>query len=200
MILAGCGAIVVIFVSAFLIFEDDHDTYAEELDVGVNESVQDTTFYVDIKGAVKKPGVYEVYSGDKIIDAINLAGGLTKSANTSNINLAQSLKKEMVIYIFTNAEIKNNSSKSSCDTTCQMEVVEVNNCADNESSSAISGKVNINTASKEELMGIPNIGSSKADAIIEYRKTNKFMTIEDIMQVSGIGSSVFDKIKDYLTV
>ena len=161
------------------------------------------SIFIDIKRAVKKPGVYETDENSKVIDAITLAGGLKSNADTSNINLSQHLKDEMVIYIFTENELKKSDEKIACDTTCKTEVIEVNNCT--EKTSSVNNEkndklININTASKEELMSLSGIGEAKADAIIAYRNEKQFATIEDIMEVSGIGESVFATIKDSITV
>lgn len=164
------------------------------------------SFYVDIKGAVKKPGVYLVSDVNIVQDVINFAGGLKSGASTDNINLSERVKEEMVIYIFTKKELKNSNQANLSTTSCTTNVIEVNKCdtnttsAPNNSNTTQNTLVNINTASKEELMTIPNIGASKADAIIIYRAETKFNSIEDIMNVSGIGESVFVKIKDYITV
>lgn len=167
----------------------------------------DESFYVDVKGAIKKPGVYEFNEGDKIIDAINKAGGLLKTANTSNINLAKKLSSEMVVYIFTNKEL---TTKKNNTTTIPftIETIEINNCVVSTTTTKeiittteeTNKLININNASLEELMTIPGIGESKALSIINYRKENTFNTIEDIKNVSGIGDSLFAKIKDYITV
>ena len=57
---------------------------------------------VDIKGAVVTPGVYELDNGNRVIDVINLAGGLFEYSDTSLINLSKKLTDEMVIIIYTN--------------------------------------------------------------------------------------------------
>lgn len=170
------------------------------------------SFYVDIKGFVKTPGVYLVSDDNIVQDVINLAGGLKSGASTNNINLSEKVKEEMVIYVFSKKELKKNNQTNLSDTSCTTKVIEVNKCdtpstnstqTSNSTSSKPSSQntlVNINTASKEELMTIPNIGASKADAIIIYRAETKFNSIEDIMNVSGIGESVFVKIKDHITV
>ncbi len=160
--------------------------------------------YFDIKGAVKKPGVFSFKEGDKVIDAINMAGGLTKNGTTANINLSQKLKNEMVIYIFTKSELT--TKKTTTTTTkpvstapCKCETIEVNNCLEKEENNET--KININTASIEDLSTLPGIGSSKAQAIIKYRNDNgNFTKIEDIKNVSGLGDALFDKIKDYITI
>ena len=176
----------------------------------VNEEIDDTSdlIYVDIKGAVKKPGVYQVKSNSIVNDVIKLAGGLTSGATTKNINLSQKITNEMVIYIFKKSELTTTKESikcdTKCDTKCEPKIIEVNNCIttttsiNNESNE--NSLININTASKEELMNLSGIGESKADAIIEYRNKNKFIKIEDIMNVSGIGEAAFAKIKDNITV
>jgi len=150
--------------------------------------------YVDVKGAVKKPDVYEFENGARVIDAINKAGGLTKNGNTSNINLSQKLIEEMVVYVFSNTEIKKGSDKITCDTTCQCTTIKI----DGEEAS---GKVNINTATQSELMALPGIGESKAKAIIDYRNHNGlFKELTDLMKVSGIGQSTYDNLKELITI
>jgi len=168
---------------------------------------QENKLYFDIKGSVKKPGVYEFTQGDKIIDAINKAGGLTKNATTNNLNLSKKLTNEMVIYVFSKNELTTTKAyeQVSNASECKCETIEINNCVDknttNESSNNETSKININTDNKEKLMTLSGIGSSKADAIIEYRtKNGNFKTTEDIMNVSGISKTTYDKIKDTITV
>ena len=164
------------------------DVTTEEV---ITSKEEKNNFYVDVKGEVKNPGVYFVSEGMLVIDAINLAGGLTKKACTDDINLSMKLTKEMVIYI----NNKNNFTTTTKVTELNdVKITNKTNTNDNK------GLVNINTASKEELMSINGIGESKANSIIEYRKENKFNTIEDIKNVSGIGEKFFEQIKNYITV
>ena len=168
---------------------------------------EEVKLYFDIKGSVKKPGVYEFTQGDRIVDAINKAGGLTKNATTNNLNLSKKLTNEMVIYVFNKNELTTTKAFEQVNNVaeCKCETIEVNNCVDknttNESTDNETTKININTDSKEKLMTISGIGSSKADAIIEYRtKNGNFKTTEDIINVSGISKTIYDKIKDTITV
>src|SRR5690625_7994085 len=66
-----------------------------------DKSEEDTEvqFKVDIKGEVNNPGVYEVKSDYRVIDVIQIAGGLTQVADESKINLAQKVTDEMVIVV-----------------------------------------------------------------------------------------------------
>lgn len=159
---------------------------------------------IEVKGAVNNPGVYELDKNSRVIDAINIAGGLREDANTSLINLSKKLTDEMVIIIYTNYEIENyNASK----VKTEYVYIEVESCPDKindacikEYSETNSGLVNINTASLEELTSLPGVGEAKAKTIIEYRNKQKFNTIEDIQNISGIGASLFEKIKNHITV
>ena len=189
--------------------EDNFVANNEIITKEVNEVAkqEEVKLYFDIKGSVKKPGVYEFTLGDKIIDAINKAGGLTKNATTNNLNLSKKLTNEMVIYVFNKNELTTTKAFEQVKNVaeCKCETIEVNNCVDknttNESTNNETTKININTDNKEKLMTISGIGSSKADAIIEYRtKNGNFKTTEDIINVSGISKTIYDKIKDTITV
>lgn len=199
LIVSGCLLVVLVSFVIIYYFNDNNEEIIES-GLVIKETTKESVdnFYVDVKGAVKDPGVYLVSAGERVIDAIEKAGGLKKNANTSNINLAKRLESEMVIVVYTNTEVKKGSVKSSCDTECNCEVIEINNCIENEENSA---KVNINTASIEELMTLSGIGESKAKSIISYREENgDFKSIEELKNVSGIGDSLYEKIKDVITV
>lgn len=168
----------------------------------IETSNKEKEFYVDVKGNVKKPGVYKFKDNDRVIDAINKAGGLTKNADTSNINLSKKLTSEMVVYIYNKNEIKKKDSLN-CNNICNVEVIEVNNCIEDVTtvSNAHNDLVNINSAGLDKLITIPGIGESKAKSIIEYRSSNGlFKTIDDLKNVSGIGDALFEKIKDKIIV
>lgn len=199
--------LIVLLIGLIIYFIKMNDKQAYEDTLTFNETTNKTTSevfeknYIDIKGSVKNPGVYEFKKNDRVIDAINMAGGLLKNANTSNINLSQKLTGEMVIYVMNNNEIKNGSKVSSCDTKCKTEVIEVNNCVEENNIEKSNDKININTATIEQFTSISGIGEAKAKNIIEYRNSNgNFKSIEDIKNISGIGEALFNKIKDNITV
>ena len=161
------------------------------------------TIRVDVKGMVKKAGVYELAKDSIVNDAIKKAGGLTSKADTTNVNLSKSLTNEMVIYIPKKEEV----TKS----TVNDALVDKSNSVgfiDNESSNETSKetantstKVNINTATLKDLITLNGIGESKAQAILEYRtKNGNFKTLEDLKKVSGIGEAAYEKIKDNICI
>ena len=169
-------------------------------------------FYVDLKGAVVNPGVYEIEQGKKVIDVVNLAGGLTEEADTSLINLAKQVTNEMVIIIYTKEEVKKAMEEEVIvkivEKECVCPSIQNDACLNQESGQDNSnvgeingGKVNLNTATVEELQTLPGIRESKAKAIIEYREEHgSFQAIEELQEVSGIGEALFEKVKDYISI
>ena len=166
-------------------------------------------FQVDIKGEVRTPGIYQIKEGSRVMDVINMAGGLTENANTTVINLSKKVLDEMVIIIYSNSEVEDFKRTKEVEEQVQKSCVQkeenaVKNDAcieiDNYQDGQVLGKININTATVEQLTALPGVGESKAKSIVEYRNTNgNFNTIEDIKNVTGIGDSLFAKIKDYIT-
>jgi len=172
--------------------------------------VFDEKIKIDIKGQVINPGVYELNKGSRVIDAVNVAGGLTDIANTSLINLSKYLEDQMVIIIYSDEEVLNSNVKEIetvfkvIEKECVCPNIKNDSCIntelDNEQNDENNVLININTGTLEELMSIPNLGEVKAQSIIEYRTENRFNSIEDIMNVSGIGEKLFEKIKTYITI
>lgn len=162
-------------------------------------------YKVDIKGEILTPGIYTLKSNSRVIDVIEMSGGLTENADTSVINLSKKITDEMVIIIYSKSEVKDFKKTKETEKIVQEKCIKKDeNALKNDAcitdSVKISGKVSINTATKEELMTLTGIGDSKAEDIIKYREENgPFKTIEDIKNVSGIGDSLFAKIKENIT-
>ncbi len=170
-------------------------------------------YKVDIKGEITMPGIYTLKANSRIIDVIELAGGLTEEANTSVINLSKKITDEMVIIIYSNEQVKDFEKTKEIEKLVQEKCQQPDEnslkndaCISNSNETPSSeitnnGKVSINTASKEELMTLPGIGESKAKDIIAYREANgPFKSIEDITKVSGIGENTLAQIKENITV
>ncbi len=145
---------------------------------------EDKIIMVHISGQVYNPGIVELELGNRVIDAVKLAGGLKKDADIDRINLAKKLVDEEKIYIPKIGEEISNDMAVASKSSYKEE----------------SGKININTCSKEELIALPGIGEAIANRIIEYRSTAPFKSIEDIKNVSGIGDKKFEAIKELIIV
>ncbi|TAH63777.1 MAG: ComEA family DNA-binding protein [Gottschalkiaceae bacterium] len=159
------------------------DSLKDEVDTEEDIS---QTIIVHIDGEVIRPGVVELNEGARVIDVINIAGGLTQYADEKMINLAKKVYDEEKIYIPKIGE--------------EISQIEITSFSQSNNTSTTQTKININTATKEELQKLSGIGPVIAERIIEYRSTNKFSNIDDIKKVSGIGDKKFDSIKDYITV
>lgn len=157
-------------------FEEGGETSQEE-----EENYSDDDVMVDIKGEVKDPGVYALKSTQRIVDAIQVAGGFLSEADQKQVNLAQKLTDEMVIYI---PKVGEEGVSS---------LPPLNDGND--------GKINLNQATVEQLETLPGIGPSKAEDILSYREeVGSFKAIEDLKEVSGIGEKTFEKLKDLISV
>ena len=148
--------------------------------------------YVDIKGEVLRPGVYEFSCESRIQEVIKKAGGFTEEADETKINLAQKITDQMQMIV------PNVNSKQ------EGGVTEGNSEKGNSSnmilSNAKQGKFNINTATLEELQTIKGIGKKKAEAILQYRKEHgPFRTKEDLLEVKGIGKKALEAIESQVT-
>ncbi len=201
LILLAIIVIAVITVLGYLIESKDNNEvlpYEEsgtvddksDEETGTDEKEKVSLIVVDINGAVKKPGIYELNEGMRVNDAIDAAGGFTEDVNSDyvskNINKARILRDEEKIYI---PCIEDDIS-----------LIEENIADNNANINTFNGKININTASKEQLITLKGIGDAFAQRIIDYRNDKKFSNIEDIKNVKGIGDKTFEQIKDYIRV
>ena len=158
---------------------------------------------VQVSGAVKEPGVYQMKEGSRLYEAIQLAGGLLPNAYDRNLNQAERLSDGQRVYVLTREEVDELVSRGQ-----KPEDLAVLAAGDisGTGTEGVSGKssdglVNINTAGPEELMTLSGIGSSKASSIISYREENgPFEHPEDIMQIPGIKQGAYNKIKDQIKV
>ena len=148
--------------------------------------------YVDIKGEVLRPGVYEFSCESRMQEVIKKAGGFTEEADETKINLAQKISDQMQI-IVPNLHSKQEGGVTEGNS-------EKGNSSNSTPSNSKQGTVNINTATLEELQTIKGIGKKKAEAILQYRKEHgAFRTKEDLLQVKGIGKKALEAIESQVT-
>jgi competence protein ComEA len=138
-------------------------------------TISEPEIFVDVTGAVNKPGVYTLTGKSRVIDAIKAAGDSAPGADLSTINLARVLNDGEQIYV---------------DSTV------VNSSGVRVSKAVRSGPININRATARQLDALDGVGPVIAQRIVDYRKINgSFLTIEDLQKVSGIGAAKFAQIK-----
>ncbi|WHX89829.1 helix-hairpin-helix domain-containing protein [Peribacillus simplex] len=146
---------------------------------------------VDVKGAVKSPGIFTAQAGDRVIDLISAAGSFTDKADKDKVNFAQIVEDQMVIYV---PEIGEEAEG-------KLENIQVGSSGDAVSRRTSGGLVNLNTATQEDLETLAGIGPSKANAILEYRETvGKFKEVDDLKKVTGIGDKTFERLRESISV
>ena len=149
------------------------------------EPLEQELITVDVKGAVKAPGIYDLPVGSRVNDAVQKAGGLTEQADSKSLNLAQKVSDEALVYVPTKGE----------------EVASQQTTSGTASSTSKDKKVNLNKASLEELKQVKGLGGKRAQDIIDHREANgKFKSVDELKKVSGIGAKTIEKLKDYVTV
>lgn len=158
-------------------------------EVAEDAATEGEVMMADVKGAVVNPGVYEFEEGDRVETLIEKAGGLTDDADPNQVNMAQVVEDEMVIYVPVKGEVVAQDPTSEDAST------------PSSGSAETEGKVNINTATMDELMTLPGIGETKAQAIIDTRdEKGGYKDIEEIKDAPGIGDSTYEQIKDLIYV
>ena len=201
-LLLGSGASMVILITLLVgiylmvnkkaqvdttMWEETSLTTTAEAATDATKERAETMIYVDIKGAVKVPGIYQLKNQQRIWDALALAGGVSEEADTTQVNYAQKVKDQMIIYV----PKKGESVAQSLETLQESAPAQQNQ----------EEKINVNTATEAELQTISGIGAKKAQEIIRFRdEQGPFKTVEELKNVSGIGEKTVERLKDMLTV
>lgn len=167
------------------VLKEQHETQVTLEEKQESAEKEPTSIVVEVKGAVRKPGVYAFMAEDRVEEAIKRAGGFTSKADTVDINQAAKLEDSMMIYVRKKGEADKQGQTAAADTP------------GNEQSQG----VNVNQADAAELQTINGIGPSKAEAIITYREEHgEFQQIEDLRNISGFGEKTIERLKNQLTV
>lgn len=149
------------------------------------EPLEQDQITVDVKGAVRSPGIYDLPVGSRVHDAVQKAGGLTEEADSKSLNLAQKVSDEALVYVPSKGEEATSQQAASGTSP----------------STSKEKKVNLNKASLEELKQVKGLGGKRAQDIIDHREANgKFKSVDELKKVSGIGAKTIEKLKDYVTV
>ncbi|MGN1327138.1 MAG: helix-hairpin-helix domain-containing protein [Clostridia bacterium] len=194
------AAIAIVTIGLYIIKQTNEDEYiyyenieAENQETifeeGIDYEKYQEMITVHVTGEVNYPGVVVLKVGDRVVDAIEAAGGEKEEADLNKLNLAYILNDGEKIYVPNKNE---NSENEEYITSGIGEVT---------SNSGATRKININSATIEELTELPGIGEATASKIISYRQENgKFKDIEELKNVPGIGNSKFETIKELISV
>ena len=143
------------------------------------------TVIVDVAGWVRRPGVFEFEPGDRVIDAVERAGGARDGADLTLLNLAAPLADGQQILV-----PKKGDQASGAATTGTTGVP-----------GSTGGLVNINTADAATLETLNGVGPVLAASIIAYRTEHgPFTSVDQLDEVSGIGTATLEDLRSQVTV
>ncbi|MGX7030281.1 helix-hairpin-helix domain-containing protein [Vagococcus zengguangii] len=216
--LIGLGMVVMLVVGGLFIkstqstsntdfvVEKQFSTSLDDVALGTSDNVAidqtsesvEVVAYADIKGEVHSPGIYQITPNMRVSGVIDLAGGMTENADVNQVNLAQIVTDQMMIYVPAEgeevSEVVHNQAEES-------EITDAVNGDSDIASGQSEDKVNINTANLTEFQTLNGVGAVKAQAIIDYREANgAFQSIEDLKNVKGVGEKTFDSLKESITI
>lgn len=157
------------------------ETQANKLDLGQvglivseSQSIQGEIF-VHVAGEVANPGLYALSVGSRVEDAIEKAGGMTKSAFEQSVNLARMVSDGEQIVVLNRSQVSTGAKASSF--------------------------VSLNNATLEQLESLPGVGPALAKRIIDHRtEIGSFSDLSQLREVSGIGEKLYAKISQHLTL
>lgn len=148
-----------------------------ETEKNENKAETSDSIMVDVQGSVKRPGVYEMNNGDRVIDVIRKAGGFLEEAEARSVNQAEKIADEMIIYVAAKGE----------------EIHPLSSNMGNDKEDLL----NINSADLSELQTLSGVGPSKAQSIISYREEfGPFKSVDQLLEVRGIGEKTIEEWKD----
>ncbi len=169
--------LILAFSSLVVVRGNSHEVVARPV---IPIQISAPEIFVDVTGAVNKPGVYTMSANSRVIDAIKAAGNSAPGADLSTINLARVLSDGEQIFV---------------DSTL------IKGARGGVSPSVRRGPLNINRATAGQLDSLDGIGPVIARRIVEFRKVNgPFVSVEDLQKVSGIGAAKFAIIKSKIRV
>lgn len=138
---------------------------------------------VYVGGAVARPGLYTLPSGERVEAAIVAAGGLTAEADPDGLNRATRLRDEAQIVVPKRGQPTAIPARS----ITQTPPVGVGPTNGATPATASGGPININSAGINELAQLPGVGPKLAQAIVDYRTEHgPFTNTLDLALVQGI--------------
>lgn len=171
------GTLIIVSSSLLVVRGNSHEVAVPKV---VAVQIAAPEIFIDVTGAVNKPGVYRLAANSRVIDAIKAAGDSAPKADLSTINLARVLSDGEQIYV---------------------DAMVVNGAGVHVSKKLHRGPLNINRATAAQLDSLDGVGPVIAKRIVEYRKANgPFAVVEDLQKVNGIGAAKFAQIKNKVRV
>jgi competence protein ComEA len=146
---------------------------------GALEAAPAPRLVVHVVGAVRRPGLYRLRDGSRIADVVHRAGGATRHADLSLVNLAAPVSDGSQVVVPRRAPPA------------------APGAAPGEGPAAATGPVHLNTATVEQLDELPGVGPVTAQKIVDYREQHgAFSSVDDLDAIPGIGPARLEQLRD----
>ncbi|GAA3864494.1 hypothetical protein GCM10022381_05450 [Leifsonia kafniensis] len=164
----------------------------QDSESGAGTTGEGAFLFVHVLGAVRKPGLFQLAEGARVVDAIAAAGGLSEAGDPAGVNLARAVSDGEQLYVPARGEAQPQAPPASGGGGA---------VGGSASGGVVAALVNLNTATIADLDSLPRIGPAMAQRIIDFRTANgRFSSIDELRNVTGIGEKTFDGLKDLVTV
>lgn len=178
-------AVAAAIALAFVLFRGIDERSAPP--IVIEDAAATRPIVVDVRGAVAKPGVYELPAGARVQDAVNASGGLSEDADLSTVNLARRLRDGEMVRVAAMAPNAGTPSPGLA-------------AVSGPNTGGGAAKININTATADELDTLPGVGPVTAARIIEFREQHgPYRSIDDLIHVQGISTRTVEGFRDLVT-
>jgi competence protein ComEA len=182
LIAAGCLALLLFFGSKLLARPQPSPGLAPSVAPLTKTAAAPALVVVDVVGAVRLPGLYKLAQGARIADAVARAGGATRKADLTMINLAAPLADGEQVVVPKRGAAAPSAAPSGTDGSAGV---------------ATSGPVHLSTATLEQLDSLPGVGPVTAQKVLDYRQTHgAFTSVDELDAVPGIGPARMEQLKD----
>lgn len=141
------------------------------------EAAAPAALVVHVVGAVRRPGLYRLRDGARVADAVARAGGATRRADVSLVNLAAPIADGLQVVVPRRAPAAPSGSASAA--------------------TAPAGPLHLNTATIEQLDELPGVGPSTAQKIVDFREQHgAFTSIDELDAIPGIGPARLEQLRE----
>jgi competence protein ComEA len=148
--------------------------------------------WIDVAGAVQRPGLYSLPPGARVAAALQLAGGVRAKADRAAVNLAAKLSDGQQVFVPARGSAAAGGAMGGAASAAGGATTGIASPG----GAASSAPISLSNATQAELEQLDGIGPALAQRIMDYRQQHGgFKSIDELQEVSGIGEKRFQALK-----
>jgi competence protein ComEA len=173
----GVVALLVLVVAGKVLLRPSHPPVPPPVRVAAPVAhASAPSLFVNVVGAVRRPGLYRLKDGSRVADAVIRAGGPTPKAQIELLNLAARIADGEQIVV-PRRGLANPAAAAS-------------------GGAVAAGPVHLNSATLEQLDGLPGVGPVTAQKILDYRQQHgAFGSVDELDAIVGIGPARLEQLR-----